>query len=791
VSHFGASDRELIKEYASSRSEGAFAELVRRHLALVYQAALRQTGGDAHLADDVTQAVFLLLSQKAVKLKESVVVAGWLYNATRHIARSAMKDRARRGHHERESARSERMDQHPTEDSAWREMLPYLDDAMNRLRRRDREVVLLRYFQGRDFDRMSAELGMSDAAVRRRTSRAVERLREYFKRRNLTLSAGAIEAALAAHALNGPPGDLNVSSLLRSPSPYAKSLARGAAARSTTTVPAIAASVVALLLIAASLLLSAGPGGAPPLPEDKNYSLSPGPSGAEGQAIRVRNKSLDGFPIAPGWPLALPGEITGTISVGDLEGNGKLCVIAVCRRRGPEQELVHPEQSWAPLVFAFHADGTTVKGFPVQLTEPVETAHATTHMGGSWSGTPSIVRRDGRDCIVLNSPFNKGLRVIRPDGTMRSFPYGGKTACNVPVADIDGDGVPDVVMAKVLQNIDGGPIKTWPKTRIINTGYAPAIGDAKQDGQPLIYYLSWRTGIRDGRFAGYDRTGQMLPGWPKRVVFELSDTPVLGDVIGDGNMEVFVAMSDLLCAWTWDGKPLPNTRTVEQFTGVFKAGIDACVGSTLSLADLDGDGKAEIILFDNATKTLRAWHGNGDGIGNDDGILATLPIEGPEIEDVISGVSVADLGHDGVWDFFLGTYWVKWDPRTNTNSVTNMLPDYAQTNNTQPTICDLDGDGKADILFGIRDGRVFVYQTGLAYNPHWCQWPTANGNFQHTGVWKSDPQSAIAKAITQPAPVESLVRQERMARLAASASAPTTRPGRQRPRRESERPPGS
>jgi hypothetical protein len=65
-----------------------------------------------------------------------------------------------------------------------------------------------------------------------------------------------------------------------------------------------------------------------------------------------------------------------------------------------------------------------------------------------------------------------------------------------------------------------------------------------------------------------------------------------------------------------------------------------------------------------------------------------------------------------------------------------MLTNNIETNQTQPTIADVNSDGLADIVFGLKDGRVVLYQTGLAYQEKWMQWPTANANFQHTGVWR-------------------------------------------------------
>jgi hypothetical protein len=215
----------------------------------------------------------------------------------------------------------------------------------------------------------------------------------------------------------------------------------------------------------------------------------------------------------------------------------------------------------------------------------------------------------------------------------------------------------------------------------------------------------------------------------------------MGDVSGDDQMEV-IACSDDLHVWTADGKSAPGTHDSGKLTGLLKenVGIGSCAPT---LADLDGDGKAEIIVYDPRTHALRAWHGNGQPIGTGDGTLAILPTDesiDPKQLDwqkqmLGGGVSVADLGGDGVMDLFVGTFWVKWDPKAQQATVTSFLDKPTVGSCAQPTICDLDGDGSADVVVGLTDGRVFVEPTHMAYRPEWMQWVTANGNFQHTGVW--------------------------------------------------------
>src|SRR5580700_374632 len=126
-------DKRLLHEYVHNSSRRALEELARRHLDMVYSSALRQTG-DPHLAEDVTQAVFLVLAQKAKTIRHGVATAGWLLSVTRCAAVNAMKKRTIQNRHERLAAKSE-----ATLSSAdeWDRLAPLLDAEMNRLATKD------------------------------------------------------------------------------------------------------------------------------------------------------------------------------------------------------------------------------------------------------------------------------------------------------------------------------------------------------------------------------------------------------------------------------------------------------------------------------------------------------------------------------------------------------------------------------------------------------------------------------------------------------------------------------
>ena len=115
-------DSQLLTSYAQDRAGGAFDRLVERHIDFVYASALRQIG-DPQVAQDITQAVFLLFSQRATRLKRGTIVKGWLFNTTRYVIANARRAEARRKFHEREAAS---MRSEVVREDHWSEILPHL-----------------------------------------------------------------------------------------------------------------------------------------------------------------------------------------------------------------------------------------------------------------------------------------------------------------------------------------------------------------------------------------------------------------------------------------------------------------------------------------------------------------------------------------------------------------------------------------------------------------------------------------------------------------------------------------
>ena len=200
-------DWELIQSYCRSGSETAFEALVKRHVDYVYCAALRQVR-DPSLAEDVTQAVFMLLARKAKGFRSGTVLVSWLFRTTHFIARCALRSEYRRQRRELEAATMNPSTTTPESDPKWELVSPLLDEALAALPNKDREAVLLRFISRKPFSQVGAEIGASEDAAKKRVARALVRLREFFVRRGTMLSVAALGMMLGERLVHASPAAL-------------------------------------------------------------------------------------------------------------------------------------------------------------------------------------------------------------------------------------------------------------------------------------------------------------------------------------------------------------------------------------------------------------------------------------------------------------------------------------------------------------------------------------------------------------------------------------------------------
>jgi RNA polymerase sigma factor (sigma-70 family) len=201
-------DEQLLRQYAQERSEPAFGELVTRHIDLVYSAALRVVNGDTHLAQDVTQVVFMDLARKAGSLPRGAVLAGWLHRHTCYKASTAVRTERRRQTREQTAMEMKALDDNTP--PSWELIAPHLDDGLNQLNPADRDALVLRFLRQQDFLAVGTALGISEDAAQKRVSRALEKLRVVLRRRGVVLSATALTAVLATETVTAAPAGLAV-----------------------------------------------------------------------------------------------------------------------------------------------------------------------------------------------------------------------------------------------------------------------------------------------------------------------------------------------------------------------------------------------------------------------------------------------------------------------------------------------------------------------------------------------------------------------------------------------------
>lgn len=207
--HYGMNehtDAELLARFAQSESEEAFAELVRRHIHLVHSVALRSTA-NSHQAQEITQAVFVILARKARSLGRNTVLSGWLYHTARLTTANFQRAELRRVRREQEAFMQSTAEETSNE-RAWEELSPLLDDAMARLRASDRDALVLRYFENKTLPEVGRALGVEDRAAQKRVTRALEKLRSLFTRRGVVSTAATIAAVLSTHSVQAAPAAL-------------------------------------------------------------------------------------------------------------------------------------------------------------------------------------------------------------------------------------------------------------------------------------------------------------------------------------------------------------------------------------------------------------------------------------------------------------------------------------------------------------------------------------------------------------------------------------------------------
>jgi RNA polymerase sigma factor (sigma-70 family) len=220
-------DLKLLREFARDNSEEAFAALVSQHVNLVYSVALRQVR-DAHKAEEITQAVFIILARKADSLGDKTILPGWLCRTARYASANALTIQRRRQRREQEAYMQSTLNEseHMHEDT-WNQIAPLLDGAMEQLGQKDHDALVLRFFENKTFAEVGATLGASESAAKMRVNRALEKLRKFFTKRGVSSTTAIIAGTISANSVQAAPVAL-------AKSVTAVAIAKGAAASGST-----------------------------------------------------------------------------------------------------------------------------------------------------------------------------------------------------------------------------------------------------------------------------------------------------------------------------------------------------------------------------------------------------------------------------------------------------------------------------------------------------------------------------------------------------------------------------
>src|ERR1700722_973996 len=220
-------DLTLLRKFARNNSEEAFAALVSRHVNLVYSVALRQVR-DSHLANEITQAVFIILARKADSLGDKTILAGWLCRTARYASANALTIQRRRQRREQEAHMESILNEvEPMHEETWNQIAPLLDGAMEQLGQKDHDALVLRFFENKNFAEVGVALGASEDAAKMRVNRALEKLRNFFTRRGVSSTTAIIAGTISANSVQAAPVAL-------AKSVTAVAIAKGAAAGGST-----------------------------------------------------------------------------------------------------------------------------------------------------------------------------------------------------------------------------------------------------------------------------------------------------------------------------------------------------------------------------------------------------------------------------------------------------------------------------------------------------------------------------------------------------------------------------
>ncbi len=252
-------DADLLKRFVADSDENAFSRIVEQHSSMVYSACLRDLYGDREAAEECTQAVFIVLAEKAGSIRNPGALAGWLFNVAINTVRNYHKAEIRR---RKVVADMQKTAERTREEEAyWKKAAPHLNEAVASLNQKTRQAVVLHYLEGKNQEETAHILGCTREAVAKRVEYGKKKIRNFLGAKGFPVSVLTLAAFLADASLEAAPAHLISSCVSIGISTASGTLAAGSAsgllAQGVLKMMFIA-KIKAVSGIAAAVLLTGG-----------------------------------------------------------------------------------------------------------------------------------------------------------------------------------------------------------------------------------------------------------------------------------------------------------------------------------------------------------------------------------------------------------------------------------------------------------------------------------------------------------------------------------------------------
>ncbi len=437
---------------------------------------------------------------------------------------------------------------------------------------------------------------------------------------------------------------------------------------------------------------------------------------------------------AAGAPLTCPdrtqSDIRSAPAIGDVNGDGTLeIVVTVGGDPGRTGEPPDSHRNGGVLIYSYTKNRpwtfTLLPGWPQPKLDIIGRGSGASYPDGCWDGfwsSAALGDLDGdRDLEIIVEGFDRRLHVWHHDGTyMTGWPVGPgrivRGGWSTPaVADIDQDGEPEIVFATdshpgteppyllYVFNPDSSLVPGFPVRTSQNMQSSPAIGDIDGDGWlDIVVGTGSYQSTGGNKVYAWDHTGQSLPGWPKTTEGQMPASPALGDLDNDGDLEVVIgcgaegdtynpAPCSKLYAWHGNGRTVEDFPIVPQNNNPWPSDPNG-LPYTPILADYDGDDLVEILV-------VNRWS---------------------------QGISTVRR---------TGSIWQGWNEST-------LRANYMLQ--SAPLVDDVDGDDKLDIVIGGgasvdgTQGAVYIWHTQA---PAWASqpWPMFHHDVARLGYFAGPP----------------------------------------------------